>query len=74
MPTIEEIDAAFVVAQHKSKWSINKIGLVREMLEAAESVRRRGKQPGDTSPTRSASTGASKDQIAGVASGPDGHS
>lgn len=64
-----EIDAAFKVVADKMRWSINRIDLVREMLEAASMERRRGMMPGDSSPTRSESTGA-LDQIAGVASGP----
>jgi hypothetical protein len=39
MPTNEEIDAAFAVAQDEARWSINKLATVRRMLEAAERVR-----------------------------------
>lgn len=39
MATTKEIEAAFAVAQQELRWSINKIPLVRRMLEAAERER-----------------------------------
>jgi len=36
MVTNEEIDAAFRVVADEARWSINKLPLVRRMLEAAE--------------------------------------
>lgn len=38
MPTTKEIDAAFAVAQQEARWSMNKLPLVRRMLEAVEAV------------------------------------
>lgn len=38
MPTTKQIDAAFAIVANECKWSINKIGIVHKMLEAAENV------------------------------------
>lgn len=35
MPSQREIDAAFKIAQTEARWSINKLPLVKRMLEAA---------------------------------------
>jgi len=42
MTTSAEIDAAFEVAANEVHWSINKLGTIKRMLDAAERIRKCG--------------------------------